>query len=111
MYFKRAHRIETQQNIELMTFGLTWCVNTFVGYLVTPTFFQIPSFSDTFHYTKKKNMYMGRFNYFSYTIQIGSNWYMDTDVHDLKVAFLRLILPDLKIYVANIYQIGLYMLC
>ena len=38
---------------------------------------------------------MGSFNYFSYTIQTGLNWYMDTGVGDLEVAFLRLILPDL----------------
>ena len=45
-------------------------------------------------------------------IQIGSNWYMDTGVRDLEVAFfLRLILPDLMTNVAKIYQIGLYMLC
>ena len=30
---------KTQQNIELMTFGLTWCANIFVGRSVTPTFF------------------------------------------------------------------------
>ena len=30
---------KTQQNIELMTFALTWCANIFVGCLVTPTFF------------------------------------------------------------------------
>ena len=29
------------------------------------------------------------FNYFSYTIQIGSNWYMDTGVRDLEVAFFK----------------------
>ena len=34
----------------------------------------------------KKNLYVGSFNYFSYTIQIGSNWYMDTGVCDLEVA-------------------------
>ena len=51
-------------------------------------FWQITSFSNSFHCTKnKKNLYMGSFNYFSYTIQIGSNWYMDTGVHDLEVAF------------------------
>ena len=33
----------------------------------------------------KKNLYVGSFNYFSYTIQIGSNWYMDTAVHDLQL--------------------------
>ena len=54
-------------------------------------------------------MYLGSFNYFSYTIQMGLNWYMDTGVPDLAV--LRLILPDLMTYVAKIYQIGLYMLC
>ena len=30
---------KTEQNIELMTFALTWCANIFVGCLVTPTFF------------------------------------------------------------------------
>ena len=30
---------KTQQNIELMTFALTWCANIFVGSSVTPTFF------------------------------------------------------------------------
>ena len=55
----------------------------------------------------EKNLCVGSFNYFSYTIQIGSNWYMDTSVRDLEVEFLRLILPDLITYVAKIYQIGL----
>ena len=52
--------------------------------------------SDSFHYTKKQiKSVRGKFNYFSYTIQIESNWYMDTGVGDLEVAFLRLILPEL----------------
>ena len=34
----------------------------------------------------EKNLGLGSFNYFLYTIQIGSNWYMDTDVRDLEVA-------------------------
>ena len=47
--------LNTQQNIELTTFVLTWCANIFVGCSVTPTFFrQITSFSDSFHYTKKR---------------------------------------------------------
>ena len=84
---KRAHRVETQQNMELMTFALTWCANVFVGRSVTPTFFQqITSFSDVFHYTKKqKNLYVASFNYFSYTFQIGPNWYMDRGVRELEV--------------------------
>ena len=60
----------------------------------------------------KKNLYVGSFNYFSYTIQKGSNWYLDRGVRDLEVAFfLRLILPDLMTYVAKTYQIDLYMPC
>ena len=37
----------------------------------------------------KKNLYVGSFNYFSYTIEIWSNWYMDTGVCDLEVAFFK----------------------
>ena len=37
----------------------------------------------------KKNLYVGSFNYFSYTIQIGSNWYMDTGVRDFEVACFK----------------------
>ena len=33
----------------------------------------------------KKNLYVESFNYFSYTIQIGSNWYMDECVRNLVV--------------------------
>ena len=86
---------KTQQNIEPMTFALTWCANIFVGCSVTTTFFplffrQITSFPDSFHYTKKqKNLCVGSFNYFSYTIQIGSSWYMDTDVRDLEDVFFK----------------------
>ena len=48
------------------------------------------SFSDSFHHTKKqKNLCVGSFNYFSYTIKKGSNWYMDTGVRDLEVVFFK----------------------
>ena len=75
---------ELNKILAQMTFALTWCASIFVGCSVTPTFFQqISSFSDSFHYTKnKKNLYIGSFNYFSYTIQIGSNCYMDTGVRN-----------------------------
>ena len=58
-----AHRVETQQNIELMTFALTFCANIFVGCSLTPTFFrQITSFSDSFRDTKKqKKSVRGKF--------------------------------------------------
>ena len=48
----------------------------FCWMLGDPNFFfwQTTSFSYSIHYTKKqKNLYVGRFNYFSYTIQMGSN--------------------------------------
>ena len=35
---------KTQQNIELMTFALTWCANIFVRRSVTPTFFSADRF-------------------------------------------------------------------
>ena len=35
---------KTQQNIELMTFALTWCANIFVECSVTPTFFSADHF-------------------------------------------------------------------
>ena len=37
----------------------------------------------------KKNLYVGSFNYFSYSIQKGSNWYLDRGVRDLEVAFFK----------------------
>ena len=54
---------KTQQNIERMTFALTWCANIFVGCSVTPLFFrQITSFSDSFPHTKKqKKSVCGKF--------------------------------------------------
>ena len=54
-------------------------------------FRQITSFSDSFHYTKKtKKIYAWKVLIISHnTIQIGSNWYMDTGVRDLEVAFCK----------------------
>ena len=92
MYFKRAHRVETQQNIELMAFAVTWSANIFVGCSVTPNFFSadsLPFIILSIVLKNKKNLYVGSFNYFSYTNQIGSNWYMDTGVRDLEVACFK----------------------
>ena len=38
---------------------------------------------------KTKNLYVGSFNYFSFTIHMGWNWYMNTAVRDLEVAFFK----------------------
>ena len=67
-----------------MTFALTWCANTFVGCSVTPTFYSANHLLSII-LKDKKYLYMGSISYFSYTFQIGSNWYMDTGVCDLKV--------------------------
>ena len=37
----------------------------------------------------EKNLYVGSFNFFSYTFQIGSNWYMDTGARDLELEFFK----------------------
>ena len=37
----------------------------------------------------QKSLYVGSFSYFSHSIQIGSNWYMDTGVRDLEVTFFK----------------------
>ena len=59
---------------------------------MTPTFFfgkSLP-FPTLFNILKnKKNLCVGSFNYFSYTIEKRSNWYMDTGVRDLKVVFFK----------------------
>jgi len=75
---------------------------------VIPIIFQpIISFSDSFEYTKvqKKNLHVGGFSYFAFTIHMGSNFRIITGVRDLDVAFLRLILPKLMTYVVKIYCI------
>ena len=54
-------------------------------------FWHITSFSDSFHYTKKpKKICAWEVVIISHNaIQIGSNWYMDTGVRDLEVAFFK----------------------
>ena len=106
---------KTQQNIELMTFALTWCANIFVGCSVTPNFFRkITSFSDSFHYTKK-NKQKKKKQICAWEVLIISHILLKkgrvgTCIQvcvTLKLYFLRLILPDLTTYVGKFYQIGL----
>ena len=82
---------------------------------MTPTFFfgRSLSFLTLFITLKnKKNLCVGSFNYFSYTIKKRVEL-----VHGYRCArlisciFLRLILADLMTYVAKIYQIDLYKPC
>ena len=83
---------KTQQNKELMTSALTWCANISAGCSVTPTFFfgrSLPFLILIIILKNRKNMCVGSFNYFSYTIKKGSNWYMDTGMRDLEVLFFN----------------------
>ena len=103
-----------RQNIELMTFALTWCANIFCWMLGDPHFFfgRSLSFLILSVIQKTKKCCTWEVLIIShYTIPIESNWYMDTGVGDQEPHFLRLILPDLMTYIAKIYRIGLYMLC
>ena len=67
--FLSAHtESKTQQNIELMTFALTWCANIFVGSSVTPTFFfsrSLPFLTLSIILKHQKNLCVGSFNYLS----------------------------------------------
>ena len=104
---------KTQQNIERMTFALTWCANIFVGCSVTPTF----SFSRsllflTLFIILKNKKYVWEVLIISHILlkkgRIGT-WIQVCVTY--KLYFLRLILADLMTYVAKIYQIGLYKPC
>ena len=54
---------------------------------------------------------MGSFNHFSYNIQIGSNWYMDTGVRDLEVACFKAISILINDIGNKDLSNRLYMLC
>ena len=94
-HFQARAPSQKLKNIELMTFALTWRANIFVGCSVTPTFFrQITFLILSIILKKQKNLYVGSFNYVSYTIHIVSNWYMDTSVRDLEVARTLIVLRN-----------------
>ena len=113
--FKRAHRFENSTKHRADDLCVNLVYEYFCWMLGDPHFFfdrSLPFLTLFIILKNKKNLCMGSFNYFSYIIKKGSNWYMDTGVRDLKVAFfLRLILADLMTYVGKIYQIGLYKPC
>ena len=56
--------LKTQQNIELMTFALTWCANIFVGCSVTLTFFgrSLPFLTLSIIFKNKKNLCVRSFH-------------------------------------------------
>ena len=59
---------------------------------MTPTFFfgrSLPFLILSIILKNQKNLDVGSFNYFSYTIQTGANWYVDTGVRVLEVACFK----------------------
>ena len=59
---------------------------------MTPTFFfgrSLPFLTLSIILKNKKTLCVGSFNYFSYTIKKGSNWYRDTGVRDFEVGFFK----------------------
>ena len=71
---------KTQQSIELKTFCVNLVCEYFCWMLGDPHFFfgrSLPFVILSITLKSKKYLYVGSFNYFSYTIQKGSNWYMD----------------------------------
>ena len=58
---------------------------------MTPTFLgrSLPFLILSIIPTNQKNLYVGSYNYFSFTVHIRSNWYMDTGVRELEVVFLK----------------------
>ena len=76
-----------------MAAALTWRENIYVGCTVTPTCFfffgrSLPFFILSI-ITKKKSVYLGSFNYFTFTIHMASNCYINTGVRDLEVALFK----------------------
>ena len=92
---------------------MTWPLNGSEAE-VDPHFFfgrSLPFLTLSIILKNQKNLRVGSFNYLSYTIKKGSNWYMDTGVRDLQVVFFKANSSRLMTYVAKIYQIGLYKPC
>ena len=84
--FKRAHRFENSTKHRADDLCVNLVCEYFCRMLGDPHFFFGRSlrFLTLFIILKnKKNLCVGSFNYFSYTIKKWSNWYMDTGVRDL----------------------------
>ena len=96
--FKSVHRVKNSTKYRADDLCTNFVCDYFCWILDDPTHFffgrSLPFLILSIILKNKKNLYVGSFNYFSYTIQIGSNWYMDTGVRTQKLYFLRLILAD-----------------
>ena len=82
----RAHRFENSTKHRADDLCVNLVCEYFCWMLGDPHFFfgrSLPFLTLFIIPKSKKNLCVGSFNYFSYTIKKGSNWYMDTGVRDL----------------------------
>ena len=90
--FKRAHRVEISTKCRADDLCVNLVCEYFCWMLGDPHFSfgrSLPFLILSIILKNKKNLYVGSFNYFSYTIQKGSNWYTDRSLRDLEVAFFK----------------------
>ena len=90
--FKRVHQVENSTKYRADDLCVNLVSEYFYWILGDPHFFfgrSLPFLILSIILKNEKNLYVGSFNFFSYTIQIGSNWYMDTGVRDVEVAFFK----------------------
>ena len=90
--FKRAHQVENSTKYRADDLCVNLVCDYFCWMLGDPHFFfgrSLPFLILSIVLKNKKNLYGRSFNYFSCTIQIGSNWYMDRGLRDLEVAFFK----------------------
>ena len=89
----RVHRVENSTKYRADDHCVNLVCEYFRWILGDPHFFPADHFLSWFFplYSVKneKNFSVGSVYFFSYTIQIGSNWYMDTGVRDLEVPFFK----------------------
>ena len=90
--FERAHRVENLTRYRADELCVNLVCEYFCWKLGDPHFFFGRSLSFltlSIVLKNQKNLCVGSFNYLSYTVKKGSNWYMDTGVRDLEVVFFK----------------------
>ena len=90
--FKRVHQVENSTKYRADDLCVNFVGEYFCWMLGDPHFFfgiSLPFVILAIILKNKKNLYVGSFNYSSYTIHIGWNWYINTAVCDLEVAFFK----------------------
>ena len=91
-FFERAHRVENLTKYRADDLCVNLVCEYFCWKLGDPHFFfgrSLPFLTLSIILKNQKNLCVGSFNYLSYTIKKGPNWYMDTGVRGLEVVFFK----------------------